>query len=264
MKGNLFIGRSSGRLGDVVAKIVHGEQIYSKYQPQVFNPNTIKQAAQRSVFANAAIFAKNALIDKYVSNTYAVLRGSARSFYLNLLTLLIFSQRMKAGASNYSKKISLPLMIKNINGNIFEHKYQIVANGVALLIDNALPLTNKIYFGSISKITSTSGRVFGVYTLGAAPLGMASLITAPILIEQDIPSLITERKTGFQNSVEECGSWPYVYSMSVDNVTKSIFSQKPDPIVVDNESVNLIHLVFTTDRAEVFGYDIAQNILPQA
>ena len=40
MKGNLLQGTARGRLGNVVAKVVHGKQIYANYQPNVSNPNT--------------------------------------------------------------------------------------------------------------------------------------------------------------------------------------------------------------------------------
>lgn len=262
MKGNMLLGRSQGRIGDVVAKIVHGEQIYSKYQPNVFNPNTAKQGAVRSIFSAAASFAKHSLIDGFVSNTYAVLKGSARSIYLNVVTMMIYVQKMKGGAAGISEFIRLPLLLKTINENTFSNQYKEVADGIAPYINGALPTGSKIYFGSISKLSSLNGKVFGYFTGGGLPLGMASSIASPFLVEEVVSSPFAARVQGFQNSSDDCGGWPYMYSMSVAPVSKAIFSEKPLPIVVDDESVSLVHLIFTNDKAEVFGYDIADNILP--
>ena len=48
MKGNLLQGTARGRMGDIVAKVVHGKQILSKYQPVVTNPNSPKQVMVRN------------------------------------------------------------------------------------------------------------------------------------------------------------------------------------------------------------------------
>ena len=54
MKGNLLQGTARGRMGDIVAKVVHGKQILSKYQPNVKNPESPKQMANRGIFAEAS------------------------------------------------------------------------------------------------------------------------------------------------------------------------------------------------------------------
>lgn len=49
MKG-IIIGDASGKIGNTIAKVVAGEQIISKYQPNVANPNTSGQVNTRSKF----------------------------------------------------------------------------------------------------------------------------------------------------------------------------------------------------------------------
>ena len=38
MKGNLLQGTARGRMGEIVASVRHGKQLFSKYQPNVNNP----------------------------------------------------------------------------------------------------------------------------------------------------------------------------------------------------------------------------------
>lgn len=53
MKGNLLLGTARGRMGDIVAKVIHGEQVLSKYQPNVYNPDSPAQRRQREMLSIA-------------------------------------------------------------------------------------------------------------------------------------------------------------------------------------------------------------------
>lgn len=53
MKGNLLLGTGRGKLGDVVGRVLHGEQVFSKYQPVVFNPKSMAQTRQREMLSIA-------------------------------------------------------------------------------------------------------------------------------------------------------------------------------------------------------------------
>ena len=111
MKGNLLQGTARGKMGDVVAKVVHGKQVFFKYQPVVFNPKSQRQITQRDIFTRAAIFSKGVLSDNYVSNIYAINRGASKSMTININRLAIFTARMKNAAQGYSSKIAEPLML---------------------------------------------------------------------------------------------------------------------------------------------------------
>ncbi|MDD4439784.1 MAG: hypothetical protein PHS04_17380, partial [Tissierellia bacterium] len=54
MKGNLLLGTARGKMGDIVGKVVHGKQVFAKYQPVVFNPKSTLQTEVRGVFAKGA------------------------------------------------------------------------------------------------------------------------------------------------------------------------------------------------------------------
>lgn len=48
-----ILGRFSGKVGSVVGQISRGQQIIKAYQPQINNPKSAKQQAQRKAFATA-------------------------------------------------------------------------------------------------------------------------------------------------------------------------------------------------------------------
>lgn len=59
-KGNMLQADARGRVGQVVFKVLKGQQITSKYQSNVANPKTTAQMQQRARFANAVKFYKHA------------------------------------------------------------------------------------------------------------------------------------------------------------------------------------------------------------
>ena len=82
MKGNLLQGTARGRLGDIVAKVVHGQQILSKYQPNVNNPKSPKQMANRAIFSEASKMLadmKKQLLNFGVKPLYNVYSGASKS-----------------------------------------------------------------------------------------------------------------------------------------------------------------------------------------
>lgn len=57
-KGSMFWSRARGKVGDIVLSQVKGQTITRAYQPQVLNPKTNKQMAQRARFAANVEFYK--------------------------------------------------------------------------------------------------------------------------------------------------------------------------------------------------------------
>ena len=89
MKGNLLQGTARGRMGEIVASVRHGKQLFSKYQPNINNPKSPKQMNQRERFSRASKFAKTFVGDGIYSNTYATIKNSSRSLYVNIVQLTI-------------------------------------------------------------------------------------------------------------------------------------------------------------------------------
>ena len=60
-KGNMFINKAAGKVGNLVLYSRSGEQVMRAYQNKVKNPRTLEQVMQRAKFANAVKFYKRAV-----------------------------------------------------------------------------------------------------------------------------------------------------------------------------------------------------------
>ena len=60
-KGNMFINKAAGKIGNLVLYQRNGEQVMRAYQNKVKNPRTLEQVMQRAKFANAVKFYKRAV-----------------------------------------------------------------------------------------------------------------------------------------------------------------------------------------------------------
>ena len=260
MKGNLLQGTARGKMGDIVAKVVHGKQVLSKYQPVVFNPKSQRQITQRDIFTRAAIFTKGALSDKFVSNIYAISRGASKSMTININRLVIFTARMKNNAQGCSSKIEEPLMFQNINENRFENDFIETDSGLGIFI-KGVQSAGAIFFGSISPLIGTKAIFKAIYTDVNSDIGITTNSDDWVLTNVPVSAPENERTMGFQNSSDDCGNWPYIYKITV-GVDGTITTAKPNALTVGSENCKLCHLIYTTNASEVFGYDIANNILP--
>lgn len=60
-KGNMFINKAAGKVGNLVLYTRSGEQVMRAHQSKVKNPRTLEQVMQRAKFANAVKFYKRAV-----------------------------------------------------------------------------------------------------------------------------------------------------------------------------------------------------------
>ena len=135
--------------------------------------------------------------------------------------------------------------------------------GIAPLI-NGVPATGaKIYFGSISEL---SGNFLVCKGLATAPIGL-------IGAKRELPLSLAgapgdgARQNGFQNSVEDCGNWPYVYQVTMPKTggqEKNIISFDED--LTGLSSLVHVHLFFFDNRQNAIGYANVANpeLLPDA
>lgn len=143
MKGNLLLGTSRGKLGDVVARVVHGEQVFSKYQPVVFNPKSIAQTRQREMLSIATKKATvlNDLKAKGVELYYSNKFGASRNIRNLIVSVSTRAQRL-ADMSAGSLQVANVAPVSNI-GNDFDLQQ---VEGQVALSDN---LGSELYaFGS--------------------------------------------------------------------------------------------------------------------
>ena len=257
MKGNIFLGTAQGRMGDVVAKIRHGKQIISKYQPQIMNPKSPRQMDVRDLFAKAIKFTKEALFDGYVTNMYAIPSGTAKNMFVNINRLAINTGNSLKGAIGYLSKLDIPLMQKTINENSFTNAFEVSLSGLVPFINGVKLAANKVYFGSISELNGNKLVVKTIATDSLQEIGLKNYVNTHSIIK----SVVTPgapRKEGFQTSSENCGEWPYVYEVTLP-ATFYLSSAIPSEIVVGEDGITVCHLIYATNQREVIGYDIAIN-----
>ena len=255
MKGNLLQGTARGRMGEIVASVRHGKQLFSKYQPNVVNPKSPKQMNQRERFARASKFAKTFISDGIYSNTYATLKNSSRSLYVNIVQREILYELMYSGANLPLSRI-LPLMSNNINGNIFNNPLvndQSAGVGT-LLINGAKPTSKTLYFGSLTRFMGNKAYIKVITPDDTNANYSASLTTIKSNLV-DLSGIVVSNPAnlGFQNSVEDCGNWPFVYSIQLGEEdsftvpfakTSVLVEDKPigDVLIFSNENETIAYL----------------------
>lgn len=217
MKGNLLQGTARGRMGEIVASVRHGKQLFSKYQPNINNPKSAKQMSQRGRFARASKFAKTFMEDGIYSNTYATLKNSSRSLYVNIVQREILYELQSSGANLPVSRI-LPLMSNTINGNTFNNPLvNDQAAGVGtLLINGSKPLTKTLYFGSLTRFMGDKAYI-KVITPNSTNADYSASLTTIVsnLVDLSGINISSPANLGFQNSVADCGNWPFVYSIEL-------------------------------------------------
>lgn len=258
MKGNVILGTARGKMGDIVAKVVHGKQIYAKYQPNIFNPNSQKQETQRIIFAECVAFVKDFLSDNALNSFFAVQIGSARNIFLNINRFAIYCSRTLKGAQGYFSKIKAPLMVSEINENEFLNEYVVGENGLIPVIGGVQLANTKIYFGSISKLKGNSIVVKALFTDPLTETGCKGYTDKRTITQHQVTAPENARKKGFQLTPDDCGNWPFIYEVTMP-ATFEISSAMPQELTVENEGIIFVHLMFTTKWKETIGYQLVDN-----
>lgn len=223
MKGNLLMGTGRGKLGDVVARVLHGEQVFSKYQPVVFNPKSIAQSRQREMLSIATkkatlindLRAKG--IDIYYSNVY----GASRNIRNLIVALSTRAQRIK---DNGTGELLIPSLTTTSSiGNDFQLNIDKLASAAALLsADQFMTPPTGLFFGSNVPLGSDSNcTMIGTNYAGTlADESAISYVNIPMVLTKFAnvnPDDISLPKTmGFQNTGAEVKGYPYVYSILAD------------------------------------------------
>ena len=162
MKGNLLLGTGRGKLGDVVARVLHGEQVFSKYQPVVFNPKSIAQTRQREMLSIATKKATelNALkalgIDLFYSNKF----GASRN--IRNLIVSISTRAQKIADAGHQGVLAIPYVgTHSAIGNDFDLQQ---SDAQVALTDNLQ--SQKYAFGSDIPLDLKT-KIAGFNTLNA-------------------------------------------------------------------------------------------------
>lgn len=224
MKGNLLQGTARGRMGDIVAKVVHGQQILSKYQPVVHNPDSPKQKANRSIFSQASKLLakmKKDLLTFGVKPLYNLYSGSSKSL-ANIVMPFCFEHAKNYTEPDQAKLIgkTKPLLTDGYTGNLFALKVGGDAGILHLELNNVdgAMLSGKAYFGSDKFIPEGNLVMAGLTTRQDSMMPFALVSDSePGQVKQVKPEIpFTEPKSyGFKLDVVECGEWNYLYEVNL-------------------------------------------------
>ena len=220
MKGNLLQGTARGKMGEIVARVVHGEQILSKYQPNVAKSDSELVIQTKEKFAKAVDFTKLTKKTASIKLPYSVYLGSAKNMRSALIkqSLLAFDCFPVNGIGlRQTKPRQSAIFYKDLPtswGNKFE--VEIGNNGLPTLVGAHAGTGN--YFGSdipleaetfdfrtiiINKINPENGQ--SLIEISASKIDDLGLI--PVLAgNQD-----EGKNFGIYETVKECGNWNFYY-----------------------------------------------------
>lgn len=219
MKGNLLQGTAKGKMGEIIAKVVHGEQILAKYQPNVSQPNTELQVQTKEKFVGAIDFTKLAKKTASIKLPYSVYLGSAKNMRAALIkqSLLAYDCFPINGiGQRQSKPRQSSIFYKDLAttwGNKFE--VEIASNGLPSIVGAQF---GQQFFGSdiqldansfdfrtifINKIHPENGQ--SLYEYKATDIDDLALTPA----RADAP--VEGKNFGIYATANECGNWNFYY-----------------------------------------------------
>lgn len=272
MKGNLLQGTARGRMGEIVAKVVHGEQVLAKYQPNVTQSNTVLQVQTKEKFVKAIDFTKLTKSTASIKLPYSVYLGSAKNMRAALIkqSLLAFDCFAINGiATRQTKPRQSAIFYKELAtnwGNKFE--VQIGATGLPSIIGATVGTSN--FFGSdipldpnsfdfrtivINKISPKNGQ--SLYENSASSINDLDLepVSAGVQVEG--------KNLGIFSTVEECGNWNFYYKINytalvsggvISDIFVPVGSDLPD---MDAGKYQCAHLI-VVNKDSLLSYDFKE------
>ena len=221
MKGNLLQGTARGRMGEIIAKVVHGEQILAKYQPNVSQPNTELQVQTKQKFVGAINFTKLAKKTASIKLPYSVYLGSAKNMRAALIkqSLLAYDCFPINGiGQRQSKPRQSSIFYKDLAttwGNKFE--VEIASNGVPSIVGAQFGMQ---YFGSDIPLDADSFDFRTIFVNKIKPANGQSLYEAKATkiddlaltpVSADAP--VEGKNFGIYSTANECGNWNFYYEI---------------------------------------------------
>ena len=212
-----------GKTGGLVGKRWKGTYVVSAYQPNVANPKSTKQLIQRDLFKQSLAIVKGFLsgthaatistgwsgMTAWASNIGTTLRVK-RALYLsinglNTDTLLssIKGGTLCTGLADFGITIFDDLIISQVGAT----------ESFDLMVNTATP--GLMYFGSdvdlsalhiIAQTTADNEVVYTDIDLGLQPQ----------VVNQE-----TTKAYGWQESIDNCGNWPFVYKTATSQFSTS-------------------------------------------
>lgn len=225
MKGNLLLGTGRGKLGDVVARVLRGQQVFSKYQPVVFNQRSPRQMLIRSFFANSSVQTKDVMAratENYMGLYYTNQYGASRNAR-NLFTSIGMRARIlkEDGLKKLGVQNVLPISTIGQDFKLFAWTYQDGLTGSASFIPSLMTPLTKLYFGSDVLLTPMTSFIgFGTaYSDPEIALGTSGNEIPLVLTTNTVGSAIEKKSFGFFEKLEDVTGWNYTYELELDPAT---------------------------------------------
>ena len=221
MKGNLLQGTARGKMGEIVARVVHGEQILSKYQPNVAKSDSELVIQAKQKFAKAVNFTKLTKKTASIKLPYSVYLGSAKNMRSALIkqSLLAFDCFPVNGIGlRQTKPRQSAIFNKDLQtnwGNKFEIEIQ--NNGLPGIVGANIGFGN--YFGSDIPLEEKTFDFRTIVINTIKPKNGHSLFES-IASKNDDLGLVSVpagnqdegKNFGIYETVEECGNWNFYYN----------------------------------------------------
>lgn len=220
MKGNLLQGTARGRMGDIVAKVVHGKQILAKYQPIVYNPDSPRQRQVRDTFSQIARILKenrNSLTENKLKPRYNLYSGASKNLR-NAVVPFGFdvNEIFRGGKYGKNLKVSNPsTLTESPTGQTFMLFLDEFGSVCWSMVGTDLATPGNKYFGSDVLINGNT-----LFTSAFAPDDAGALKQK--VTEQDIELVLVDKADaigipkgyGMLSTVEEVGEWNYIYKIN--------------------------------------------------
>lgn len=220
MKGNLLQGTARGRMGEIVARVVHGEQILSKYQPNVKISDSELVVRTKEKFAKAVDFTKLTKNTSSIKLPYSMYLGSAKNMRSALIkqSLLAFDCFKVNGIGYRQSKPRQSAIFNKELATSWGNKFEVVigTRGIPSLVGATVGSGN--YFGSdipleaetfdfrtiiINTIKSENGH--SLLEVKASSVDDLALESVPAGVQ------VEGKNYGIYKTVEECGDWNFYY-----------------------------------------------------
>lgn len=215
MKGNILQGTARGRMGEIVAKVVFGEQILSKYQPNVSNPNSPKQLEVRQSFTEASKMMKKIrkdLLSLGITPLYNLYSGASKSLQNILFPYYFrFEKIVKVDGNSMYLNSKMPTLNPGYTGNVFE----LVKNDVNLELTSSGVEIGDMFFGSDVEIAGNQLIGLSVFTgiNGSFPNYSVNKPDIALTLLDRTDLIGVPKGYGFKNDKDDVGEWPYVYKI---------------------------------------------------
>ena len=253
MKGNLLLGTARGRMGDLVAKVVHGKQVLAKYQPNVTNPRTRKQIENRETFSKASKIMQEIrknFTSRGIHASYSTYSGASKSLQNVVIPYAFLHKKIYDRDGSGIPLVSKPPLLNfSETGQAWRLAWDTDKLDLILTMDGYEEGVQ--YFGSDIEIPNN--ELIG-FILASSDDEMPILSTMKtqnisIIKEAVEDNIGVSKGYGFKSDISEVGEWNFIYKKTVLQLGAIV---RKMPYVQGFNQEACIATIYTTDGRVMF------------